>query len=155
MLKGAPNEGVDGPGTTVGVNVALTGTLKDQNDIAIYGMVDGEVISERSVTVGQSAQVKGPVKGQLVTVAGVIRGSVEATEKFEVLETGKIFGSINAHDLVVHSGAIIIGDIKMDNEEVANELPEPPQAPVEEKSAESDETEEKKEPKFELKPDDE
>jgi cytoskeletal protein CcmA (bactofilin family) len=118
-------------------------------------MVDGEVISERSVTVGQSAQVKGPVKGQLVTVAGVIRGSVEATEKFEVLETGKIFGSINARDLVVHSGAIIIGDIKMDNEEVANELPEPPQAPVEEKSAEPDETEEKKEPKFDLKPDDE
>lgn len=113
-MKNVPLEsGANGPGTVVGVNVALTGTLKDQNDISIYGMVDGEVISEKSVAVGQSAQVKGPVRGQVVTVAGVIRGSIEAGTKLEVLETGKIFGAIDARDLVVHSGAIIIGKISM------------------------------------------
>lgn len=155
MLKGAPSEGVSGPGTTVGVNVALTGTLKDQNDIAIYGMVDGEVISELSVTIGQSAQVKGPVKGQLVTVAGIVRGSVEATEKLEVLETGKVFGSINARDLVVHSGAILIGDIKMASEETSVEIPEPPQVSEDDKEEVAVPIDEKKESKFDLKPDDE
>ena len=63
MLKGQmQNNENDGPGTVVGVNVALSGTLKDKNDIAVYGMVDGEVVSEKTVTVGQSAQIKGPYR---------------------------------------------------------------------------------------------
>lgn len=149
MLKTTPNEGVSGPGTTVGVNVALTGTLKDQNDIAIYGMVDGEVISERAVTVGQSAQVKGPVRGALITIAGVVRGEVTATEKLEVLETGKIFGSLDSRDLVVHSGAIIVGKISMASEE----SPVEPEAKPEKEPEAAPET--KEEPKLELKPDEE
>ncbi len=122
-MKPNPNDGSSGPGTIVGVNVALSGTLKDQNDIAIYGMVDGEVVSERSVTVGQSAQVKGPVKGQLVTIAGTVHGEITANEKLEILETGKIYGSIDTKDLIVRSGAIIVGKVAMGAEEVLAEEP--------------------------------
>lgn len=110
MVKGSV-EG--GPGTTVGVNVALSGTLKDQNDISIFGMIEGEVISEKTVTVGQTAQVKGPVKGMVVTIAGVVRGAIDATERLEILETGKVFGSIVTKDLVIHSGATLIGKSEM------------------------------------------
>lgn len=102
-----------GPGTTVGVNVSLSGTLKDQSDISVFGMVEGEVISEKSVTIGQSAQVKGPVKGELVTVSGVVRGAITASEKLELLETGKIFGSISTKNLVIHSGGIFVGKSEM------------------------------------------
>lgn len=156
MVKGMQDGGTSGPGTTVGVNVALTGTLKDQNDIAIYGMVDGEVISERSVTVGQSAQVKGPVRGALITVAGVVRGSVEAGEKLEILETGKIYGSIDTHDLVVHSGAIIIGKIEMGTEEPEEGLVETEDQDKVDSPSENEVKEEtKEESKIELQPDDE
>jgi cytoskeletal protein CcmA (bactofilin family) len=105
-----------GPGTIVGVNVALSGTLKDQNDIAVYGMVDGEVNSEKSITVGQSAQVKGPVRGQVVTIAGTVHGEIDAAEKLEILETGKVYGSIATKDLVVRSGAFIDGKVVMGGE---------------------------------------
>lgn len=124
MLKGQIQDGEgNGPGTVVGVNVALSGTLKDQNDIAVYGMVDGEVVSEKTVTVGQSAQVKGPIRGKVITVAGVVRGSIDASEKLEVLETGKIFGSVATKDLVVRSGAQITGKVTMgmDDDAVAEE----------------------------------
>lgn len=125
MLKTSPNEGVSGPGTVVGVNVALSGTLKDQNDIAVYGMVDGEVVSENTVTVGQTAQIKGPVRGKVITVAGVVRGSIDASEKLELLETGKVFGSIAAKDLVVKSGAIIAGKVTMSSDEPEVVEPQP------------------------------
>jgi cytoskeletal protein CcmA (bactofilin family) len=114
MLKGANGlEEVNGPGTTVGVNVALSGTLKDQNDIHIFGLIDGEVISEKTVTVGKTAQVKGPVKGQIVSIAGVVRGSIDATERLELLDTAKVFGSISTKDLVIHSGAAFAGKCTM------------------------------------------
>ncbi len=127
MLKGTLPES-DGPGTVVGVNVALSGTLKDQNDIAVHGMVEGEVVSEKTVTVGQSAQVKGPVRGKVITIAGVVRGSIDASEKLEVLETGKIFGSVTTRDMVVRSGAQISGKVTMgmDEDEAAKPMPDEP-----------------------------
>lgn len=127
MLKGQMQDGEgNGPGTVVGVNVALSGTLKDQNDIAVYGMVDGEVVSEKTVTIGQSAQVKGPIRGKIITIAGVVRGSIDASEKLEVLETGKIFGSVTTKDFVVRSGAQITGKVTMglDDETVAEQTEE-------------------------------
>lgn len=114
-----------GPGTIVGSNVALTGTLKDDDDIAVYGMVEGEVLSEKTVTVGQTAQVKGPIRAAFVTIAGTVRGSVDASDKLEILETGKVFGSVNTKDLVIRSGAIFIGDCKMPSDEVNEAAAEP------------------------------
>lgn len=114
MLKGATgSDELEGPGTTVGVNVALSGTLRDQNDIHIFGLIDGEVISEKTVTVGKTAQVKGPVKGQIISIAGVVRGSIDATEKLELLDSAKVFGSITTKDLVIHSGAAFVGKCTM------------------------------------------
>lgn len=134
-MKGAME--TNGPGTTVGVNVALSGILKDQNDISVFGMVEGEVVSDKSITIGQSAQVKGPVKGEVVTVAGIVRGSIIASEKLELLETGKVFGSINAKNLVVHSGAILVGKTEMPTgDEETENLDEP---------TETDDTKEKAE----------
>ncbi len=112
-----------GPGTVVGVNVALSGTLKDANDIVVYGMVDGEVVSEKSVMVGETAQVKGPVRGGVITIAGTVRGAIDAAERLELLETGKVYGSIATKDLVVRSGALLVGKVTMaGNEEVAEEV---------------------------------
>lgn len=127
MLKGQIQDGEgNGPGTVVGVNVALSGTLKDQNDIAVYGMVEGEVVSEKTVTIGQSAQVKGPIRGKIITIAGVVRGSIDASEKLEVLETGRIFGSVTTKDFVVRSGAQITGKVTMgmDDDAIAAESEE-------------------------------
>lgn len=121
MLKGSASPEAGGPGTTVGVNVALSGTLKDQNDIVIHGMVDGEVISEKSVNIGKTAQVKGPIRGHTVTVAGIVRGSIDASDKLEIVETGKVFGSISTKDLVIHSGAVLIGKSTMPAEEQIEE----------------------------------
>jgi cytoskeletal protein CcmA (bactofilin family) len=116
-MKGSPIDGQNGPGTVVGANVALSGTLKDQNDISVHGMVEGEVISESAVSIGETAQVKGPVRGRFITIAGVVRGEIEASEKLEIMATGKVFGGILTKDLVVHSGAAIVGKVMMGAEE--------------------------------------
>lgn len=157
MLKGQ-EDGQNGPGTVVGVNVALSGTLKDQNDISVFGMVDGEVVSEKTVTVGQTAQVKGPVRGKVITIAGVVRGSIDASEKLEVLETGKIFGSITTRDFVVRSGAQISGKITMglDDEDAAQtDESAPPPAPEGDEGPEVTDETTKDDTETELKPDEE
>lgn len=145
-MKNPSTEGGEGPGTVVGVNVALSGTLKDQNDIVIYGMVDGEVISERAVNIGETAQVKGPVRGMVITVSGTARGSIDASERLEITETGRVFGDIATKDLVIHSGATLVGKVSMGVDEEADgatakhvdEVPKP-DAETEEKTEKPEE----------------
>lgn len=114
---------IPGPGTVVGANVRLQGVIKDVNDIAVHGHVDGEVISEKNVLVGETATVKGPVTGEVVTISGTVRGSVAALNKLELLPTAKVIGSITTKDLIIRSGALFNGKAAMtrDGEEKESE----------------------------------
>lgn len=106
------------PGTVVGNNVKLTGTIQDIHDILIHGTVEGEVISDKIVTIAETAKVKGPIKGEVVSVAGVVEGAITATEKLELLATGQINGSIVTKDLVIKSGAVFNGKCQMTSENI-------------------------------------
>lgn len=112
-MLGDKQKVIDGPGTIVGANVKLTGTLKDANDITVHGRVDGEVISDRNVQIGETATVKGPVSADVVTVAGVVKGGVVAKSKLEVLPSGKINGSIETKELIIRAGAKFNGKCVM------------------------------------------
>lgn len=108
---------VEGPGTIVGANVKLSGTLKDINDITIHGKIEGEVISDKSVTIEQNASVKGPIHASTVVIAGKVDGEVLAEKKLEILETGNVKGSIATNDLIIKSGAVFNGKCNMHGEE--------------------------------------
>lgn len=104
---------LSGPGTIVGANVKLVGTLADANEIVIHGKIEGEVISEKNVIISETAYVKGPVSAETVQVAGEVHGSVVATGRLEILPTGKVFGSTTTKDLNIRSGAIFVGKSNM------------------------------------------
>lgn len=112
-MLGQKTTGPSGPGTIVGANVKLVGTLQDASDIIIHGRIEGEVISSQAISITETAYIKGPVSGEIVTVAGKIRGSITATGKLEILPTGKVFGSITSKDLSIKSGAIFVGKCTM------------------------------------------
>jgi len=112
-MIGDKRPGTSGPGTVVGANVKLVGTLQDASDIIVHGRIEGEVISSQSITVTETAYIKGPVSAEIVTVAGKVNGSITATGKLEIMPTGKVFGSITSKDLAIRSGAIFIGKSTM------------------------------------------
>lgn len=109
-----------GPGTVIGANVKLVGTIRDVNDITVHGIVEGEVISEKTVTIGETAQIKGPVSGATVSIAGLVRGSIDASNRLEILPTGKVHGNITVKDLIIRSGALFIGKSTMSADETVS-----------------------------------
>lgn len=128
MLGGKPS-GPSGPGTVVGANVKLVGTLQDASDITIHGRIEGEVISAQGISISETAYIKGPVSGEIVNVAGKVRGSITATGKLEIMPTGKVFGSITGKDLSIRSGAIFVGKCTMpegEKEEVEEQAAQEP-----------------------------
>lgn len=113
MFEGVAQDGVSGPGTVVGANVKLTGTISDVNDITVHGTVEGEVVSDKTVVIAETASVKGPVTAQVVSISGRVNGSITAHQKLELLPTGQINGSITTKDLNIKSGASFNGKCVM------------------------------------------
>lgn len=127
---------IAGPGTIVGANVKLVGTISDANEIVVHGKIEGEIVSEKSIIVSETAYIKGPVSAEIVQVAGEVHGSVVATGKLEILPTGKVFGSVTTKDLNVRSGAIFVGKSNMPEGDKGIVIPEEKEIGKEEKKEE-------------------
>lgn len=136
-----------GPGTVVGANVKLVGTLSDASEIIIHGRIEGEVISEKNINISETAFVKGPVSAELVQVSGEVQGSIVATGRLEIMPTGKVFGSITTKDLNIRSGAVFVGKSNMPEQNKEIELAPETEAVNQEKK---DKLEEKKETAYEI-----
>lgn len=108
---------ISGPSTIVGANVKLVGTLFDANEIVVHGKIEGEVNSDKSIVVTETAFIKGPVTADTVQVSGQVHGSITATGKLEITPTGKVYGSVTTKDLNIRSGAIFIGKSNMPGSE--------------------------------------
>lgn len=125
--------------TIIGRGVRVEGTLQTAGDIQINGEFKGKLLTEADVVVGEHAVVDADINGQNVYVAGEVRGDINAFEKIEILETGKVDGNVAASALSIESGGILKGTSTM--HEVEAQRPETePTYEVEE--AQSEETSE-------------
>lgn len=153
MFESTSDSGVVGPGTIVGANVKLTGTISDVNDITVHGTVEGEVISDKTITVAETASVKGPVTAQIISVSGKINGAVTAHQKIELLPSAQVNGSIATRELIIKSGATFNGKCSMQTDgvevstasatEVAEDNPVETESKIEKKNKKAEGVEEK------------
>ncbi len=118
--------------TIIGTDVKIKGNLKNKGPILINGVVNGEISSEESVTIGESAEVKGPIKAKSVLISGSVSGTIDASEKLEVDPTGVITGDIKTKTLIVREGATFNGSSAMGEIKEAPQKPKPTEEEVKE-----------------------
>lgn len=102
-----------GAETIVGTSVRLKGNLKSDGDIIIDGIVTGELKTKGSVKIGKNANVVASIKASNVSIAGAVQGNIEASDRLELTETGKVSGDISANVLSIAPGATFSGKSQM------------------------------------------
>jgi len=102
--------------TVIGVDVNVKGNLNNKGSIQINGTVEGEVKSDENITIGETADVSGPIMAKNILVSGKIDGTVTASEKLEVDPTGSITGDIKTKTLIFREGATFNGTCSMNEE---------------------------------------
>jgi cytoskeletal protein CcmA (bactofilin family) len=96
--------------TIVGTSVKLKGNLKSEGDITIDGSINGEVKTKGSVNIGPNANIIATsIKAKNINVAGTVQGNIQATDRLNITETGRVYGDISANILSISSGAIFSG----------------------------------------------
>jgi cytoskeletal protein CcmA (bactofilin family) len=101
-----PVRGHNGP-SVIGAGLSVIGRLDCAGDIQIEGTVEGEVRGH-GVRIGSGAVVKGTVAGEIVQLAGMVEGTIEA-ETVILTKTACVSGDIHHRSLQIEEGAYFSG----------------------------------------------
>lgn len=99
--------------TLIGEGVVFDGNLNAPEAIRIDGIVNGNCICEKQLTLGPEGQVNGNISAQGVTIYGKVDGDITVQGKLELLSSGKINGNITARSLVIDEDACFDGRCTM------------------------------------------
>lgn len=104
--------------TIIGSNSKIEGVLTASESTRIDGALEGKIISESSVIIGENGTVRGDITAAEILVAGIVYGNLVAKERIEMTSTGRVLGDIITKTLVIDEGASFKGNCTM---EVAGE----------------------------------
>ncbi|MCK4540688.1 MAG: polymer-forming cytoskeletal protein [Spirochaetales bacterium] len=100
--------------TTLGKCTIFSGTMRFTKSLKIDGSFEGDILSESGfLFIDESAVVKADVKARSIVIGGTVEGNVIATEKLELLPTGKVLGNIRTSSLRIADGVSFAGNCEM------------------------------------------
>ncbi len=91
----------------------VTGQLIFQGSARIEGNVDGEIQCHGTLTIGERAEVRAKISGDVVVIRGKVEGNVVAKEKVELMAPARLYGDVDTPRLIVTEGVIFDGDCSM------------------------------------------
>jgi cytoskeletal protein CcmA (bactofilin family) len=89
--------------------VEFTGTIRSSGSIQIDGKLEGELHCGGDAVIGKSANIKGNLAVNSVTIEGTIHGNVVAKDRIEMKSSARVTGDIKAKRLSVEDGVTFIG----------------------------------------------
>ena len=99
--------------TIIGRDTFFKGSINAGGTIRIDGKFEGDISSTSDAIIGETGNITAQVKARNATVAGVITGNMDITEKLELLSSAKLYGDIKVGVLIIGEGATFKGACEM------------------------------------------
>lgn len=106
-------------------DVELKGTLRFSGELTFDGKLEGDILSEGVLHLGDNAVIKGNITANSVIIRGKINGNVTAKEKIDIKSKTELFGDIRAARLVMEDGVTFVGQTEVNPNRVAPTAPQP------------------------------
>ncbi len=113
MAKNEDHKGPERISTTLGRETDFNGVMRVRDSLKIDGTFTGEIISGGFLYVEQGATITANIRVGSVVVGGTVKGNIEATEKLEMLATGKVYVNIRTAKLKIADGVVFEGKCEM------------------------------------------
>jgi len=97
----------------LGKDTEFEGKLSFTGAVRIDGKISGEIFSNGTLIVGESAVIKAQIHIADMVISGEVHGDIFAEKKIEITVPGKLFGNIKTPKLVLEEGVVFEGNCKM------------------------------------------
>jgi cytoskeletal protein CcmA (bactofilin family) len=94
----------------ISADMKIVGSIDSSGDIQIDGVIEGDVTS-RTVTVSDTATVRGSIAAETLRVAGTVKGGLTA-KSVTLTRTARVEGDIIHQALAIESGANFEGQCR-------------------------------------------
>ncbi|OGV58829.1 MAG: hypothetical protein A2283_00585 [Lentisphaerae bacterium RIFOXYA12_FULL_48_11] len=95
--------------TIIAEDIEITGTIKCESNIQIDGKLNGDLNCIGDALIGSTANIKGNITVNCVTVLGQINGNVTAKDKIDLKTSAYVNGDIRSKRLTVEDGVTFVG----------------------------------------------
>ena len=108
----------------LGKDTEFEGRLTFAGAVRIDGHFKGEIITEGTLIVGETAVILSDICASHIIISGEVRGNIVARKKIEIHAPGKIFGNIQAPTVTISEGVIFEGNCQMQKyvDELSNKV---------------------------------
>ena len=93
--------------SVINADLRVTGDLISESDVQVDGSVNGD-IRTRTLTIGQSGEVRGEIVADKIRICGTVIGQVRAKD-VSLSDTARMIGDILHESLSIEPGAHIEG----------------------------------------------
>ena len=113
----------------LGKDTEFKGKLSFTGAVRIDGRLDGEIITEGSLIVGETAVIESDIRASHITISGEVHGNIVAKNRIEIHAPGRVFGNIEAPTITIEEEAVFEGNCQMQrqNEDVDRKVTVLPQ----------------------------
>ncbi|MBQ9202522.1 MAG: polymer-forming cytoskeletal protein [Bacteroidales bacterium] len=98
---------------TIAAGTRIVGSIIAENDFRVDGEIDGEMICQGKVVIGQSGLMKGKLTCMNAEIVGRVEGELKVSEVLVLKATASVNGDIKVATLVVEPHAKFNGTCAM------------------------------------------
>ena len=103
----------------IGSSANIKGNVKDENEITIYGSVEGDIECKK-LTVGKSGSAKGKIITENLVIEGNVDGEIKVKDHLTIYTTGRTSGKISYGSINIDDGKIE-GEINYKDKNIVQE----------------------------------
>ena len=93
--------------------IKIKGEIIGKEDIFVDGTLEGKLdIGNAIVTVGPNGKVKADISAREIVVRGQVEGKLDATERVQLWNTGRVSGEVRTERLAIEDGAVLRGKVE-------------------------------------------
>ena len=104
----------------IGSSANIKGNVKDDNEITIYGSVEGDIECKK-LTIGKSGSAKGKIITENLVIEGNVDGDIKVKDHLTIYTTGRTSGKISYGSINIDDGGKIEGEINYKDKTIVQE----------------------------------
>lgn len=97
----------------LGKGTEFKGMITYDGTIRIDGKVEGEIITQGTLIVGESAVIQAEISAGSIICGGKITGNIQAHQKVHLLSKAVLSGSVSTPNLIIDEGVSFNGRCEM------------------------------------------
>lgn len=115
LLKESPGAATE-INTLLGQGSSFEGKLTFEGAVRIDGQFKGDIFTDGTLVIGESAEVQAEIEVGTVVIQGAVQGNIRATEAVEAHAPARIRGNIMTPTLCIDRGVVFDGNCQMEGQ---------------------------------------